>query len=60
MDITDKTSLKVTVAHWLTPKGKSISGNGIEPDVSVARTAEDVAADKDPQMEKAATLLIGI
>lgn len=48
-----KTALKVTVAKWLTPKGRSISDEGIEPDIKVERTEEDVKNDKDPQLEKA-------
>ncbi len=35
--ITSDTSLKVTIAQWLTPKGNSISENGVTPDVVVAQ-----------------------
>jgi carboxyl-terminal processing protease len=35
IDLTDDTSLKITVAHWLTPQGISISSNGLKPDVVV-------------------------
>lgn len=35
LPITANTSLKVTVAHWLTPNGKNISKDGIEPDYVV-------------------------
>ena len=48
-----KTALKVTVAKWLTPKGRSISDEGIEPDIKVERTEEDIKSDLDPQLEKA-------
>ncbi len=56
--ITPETSLKVTIAHWLTPNGKSISQSGIEPDVKVTITPEDVKAGKDPQKDKAVELLL--
>jgi len=56
--ITSKTSLKVTIAHWLTPNGNSISEKGIEPDVKVALTPEDAKAGKDPQKDKAVELLL--
>lgn len=56
--ITGDTSLKVTVARWLTPNGKSISETGIQPDILVKRAALDQAGDKDPQLEKAIELLI--
>lgn len=34
--ITPETSLKVTIARWLTPKGISISKEGLAPDIEVA------------------------
>lgn len=55
--ITDDTALKVTVARWLTPKGVSISQTGITPDYVVPMTDADVAAGKDPQLDKAVQLL---
>lgn len=55
--ITDDTSLKVTIARWLTPEGHSISQQGIVPEHEVERTQEDVTARKDPQMDKALDLL---
>lgn len=50
-------SLKVTVARWLTPNGKSISQEGITPDIVVPITATDTAAGLDPQMDRAVQLL---
>lgn len=55
--ITSDTSLKVTVARWLTPDGHSLSGDGLEPDFKVLFTKEDIAAKRDPQMEKAVEIL---
>lgn len=49
--------LKITVAKWLTPKGNSISEVGLEPDVKVAMTDEDVEAGKDPQLQKALEII---
>lgn len=51
-------SLKVTVARWLTPGGRSISDGGLKPDIEVERTAEDVTSGKDPQKERAIQFLI--
>jgi len=51
------TSLKVTVAKWLTPSGHSIMEQGLEPDIQVGRTQEDVDAGRDPQLDKALELL---
>ncbi|QQR65139.1 S41 family peptidase [Candidatus Kaiserbacteria bacterium] len=53
----DGSSLKVTVARWLTPNGVSISEGGLTPNIVVERTAEDRAAEKDPQMDAALEFL---
>ncbi|HEY5588170.1 MAG TPA: S41 family peptidase [Candidatus Paceibacterota bacterium] len=55
--ITDDTSLKVTVANWLTPNGVSISLQGLEPDVKIPFTQKDADAKQDPQMDKAVEIL---
>ncbi|MBL7045221.1 MAG: S41 family peptidase [Parcubacteria group bacterium] len=56
--ITPETSLKVTVARWLTPNGKSISNGGLSADVEVEFTTEDFEAGLDPQLDKAVELLL--
>jgi len=53
VNITDKASLKVTVARWLTPNGRSISEHGLDPDIVVERTSEDKEEGKDPQLDSA-------
>jgi carboxyl-terminal processing protease len=55
IDITPDTSLKITVAKWLTPDGISISEKGLEPDVVIENNAKDPKA--DPQMDKAVEIL---
>lgn len=57
VDITPETSLKVTVARWLTPNGLSISEKGIEPDYAVKRATADIQAGKDSQLDKALEIL---
>ncbi len=54
----DGSSLKVTVAKWLTPKGISISEHGLEPDYKVAFTEKDLEQKKDPQLDKAVEVLL--
>jgi len=56
--ITPETSLKLTVAHWKTPQGKSISNGGLTPDFEVEMTQEQYIAGEDPQLEKAVELLL--
>ncbi len=57
INITDDTSLKVTVANWLTPNGHNLSKDGLEPDYNVPVTEKDIAIKRDAQMEKAVELL---
>ncbi|MFA6306292.1 MAG: S41 family peptidase [Patescibacteria group bacterium] len=56
-DMKDGSSVKITVAKWLTPKGYNINHEGIAPDVEVDLTVEDFNKDIDPQMAKAAEIL---
>lgn len=51
--------VKVTIARWLTPDGRSIHELGITPDVEVLLTEEDRAADLDPQLDQAIEILSG-
>lgn len=57
IDLGGGASLKVTIAKWLTPKGTSISQQGIVPDIEVDRTIKDVEEKRDPQMDKAVEYL---
>ncbi len=57
IEITEDTTLKVTVARWLTPKGHSISENGLAPNIEVKNTKEDLENEFDSQMEKAVSIL---
>lgn len=56
-NLKDDSSLKITVAHWLTPKGHFIEKEGISPDIEIELTGKDFDEDKDPQLEKAIELL---
>jgi carboxyl-terminal processing protease len=49
--------LKVTVAHWYTPGGININKEGIKPDVEAKLTTDDYNASRDPQLDKALSLL---
>lgn len=54
----DGSNLKLTIAKWLTPSGRSITEEGITPDIVVERTEEDYLADRDPQLDAALNQLI--
>lgn len=51
--------LKVTIARWFTPNGRSISDGGLKPDIVIERTPEDRLADIDPQRTAALDFLAG-
>ena len=63
----DGSSLKVTVAKWLTPNGISISDTGIEPDTKVELPKEEIekgefefelgTPGKDPQLDRALDII---
>ncbi|MHB8831296.1 MAG: S41 family peptidase [Patescibacteria group bacterium] len=49
----DGSAIKITIAEWLTPKGRSINKSGIQPDIEVDRTIDDYNENRDPQLDKA-------
>jgi carboxyl-terminal processing protease len=57
LDITKDTSLKVTIAKWLTPNGTSISHGGLTPDVVVKLDEKEFLAGNDTQLNKAIEIL---
>jgi carboxyl-terminal processing protease len=46
-------AVKVTVAKWITPSGKNLNKDGLEPDLKVGLSEEDRSNKKDPQLDKA-------
>ncbi len=46
-------AVKVTVAKWITPSGKNLNNGGLDPDISVELTDEDIDAGRDPQLNRA-------
>lgn len=55
--LSDSSTIKITVAKWLTPKGISIQDNGLEPDVSIEMTPGIFNEEGDVQLEAAIELL---
>lgn len=51
--------LKVTIALWYTPGGKNINKAGIQPDVNVPISDDDIKNGRDPQKDKALQLVMG-
>ncbi|PIT93494.1 hypothetical protein COU00_04075, partial [Candidatus Falkowbacteria bacterium CG10_big_fil_rev_8_21_14_0_10_43_11] len=55
--LSDGSSLKITVAKWLTPKGININEDGIFPDEEINLTPEDYQNNLDPQIDKAVEII---
>ena len=54
--LSDGSSIKITVAHWVLPSGKIIDHEGLTPDYIVSSTpmaASGTTPASDPQMDKA-------
>ena len=56
----DQGQVRITIARWLTPDGRQISKVGLEPDLIVEVTDEDLKAGRDTQLDKAIELLWSI
>ena len=53
----DGTCVKLTVAEYFTPKGRSINGKGITPDVEVEYEYNEEEPEADNQLERAVEVL---
>lgn len=51
------TSLKLTVARWITPSGEAIDQKGIEPTITVEANTEEILVGNDAQRERALEIL---
>jgi len=56
--LSDGSRVRVTIARWFTPSGRQIHGQGLEPDIVVLRSDEDVEAGRDPQLDRAIEWLV--
>jgi carboxyl-terminal processing protease len=53
----DGSSMKITIAEWVTPNGTIIQDNGLKPDFEVELTEDDFKNKLDPQLDKAIELI---
>ena len=49
-ELSDNGALYVSIARWECPSGEQIEGVGVEPDVKIAFTEEDIKAERDVQL----------
>jgi len=57
-DLSDGSSLKITIAKWLTPAGDAINEKGIKPDIEVKISQENLNKNLDPQFDRAIQILL--
>lgn len=57
-ELKDGSVLKITVAHWVTPGGHIIEGEGLSPDIIIERPTRGANdTQEDPQLNKALEIL---
>ncbi|MBI2591588.1 MAG: S41 family peptidase [Candidatus Brennerbacteria bacterium] len=56
-NLKDGSAVKISIAQWLLPKGDLIEKKGLEPDIEVKISEEDVKAKRDPQLDKAIEII---
>lgn len=57
--LSDGSQLRVTIARWFTPKDRAIHETGLTPDIeTLPLTKEDIAANRDPQLDRAVEYLL--
>lgn len=57
-EMSDGSVLSITTARWFTPNDRLIHGEGLKPDIEVERSEDDIAADRDPQLDRAVEYLL--
>ncbi len=57
IDLPGGSTLRMTIARWLTPSGHDLGKKGVTPDIIVDRTIEQARAQKDPQLDAAVAWL---
>jgi carboxyl-terminal processing protease len=57
VELRDGSSMKLTIAHWVLPSGKVLEGEGLEPDIEVVLSDEDLESENDVQLTKALEVL---
>jgi carboxyl-terminal processing protease len=57
-ELSNGAELRVTIARWYTPDDRAIHGEGLEPNIVIELTEEDLDAELDPQLERAIEYLL--
>lgn len=57
--LSDGSAVQLTVRRLVSPSGAAIDGQGVQPDVEVDLTVDDLQRGEDPQFLRAVELLVG-
>jgi carboxyl-terminal processing protease len=52
-DLSDGSELRVTIARWFTPNDRAIHNVGLEPDIELDVSEQDILEESDPQLDRA-------
>ncbi len=58
IQLRDGSQLRIPMVGFFSVDGHNLEGHGVQPDVVVVKTLEDVANDRDPQLERAVQLVL--
>ena len=56
-ELSDQSSIHVTIAEWLTPSKRQITGKGLTPDIAIPISPDDQKAGNDTQLQEAVKYL---
>ncbi len=56
-DLSNGSKIRITIARWLTPNGREIDKEGIDPTIEVKISKEDEENNNDKQLDKAIEIL---
>ena len=59
-DLSDGSSLRLTIAKWYTPNDRSINEVGITPDITVPMEASELGTENDVQLDAALDYLVNL
>ncbi len=59
LSLRDGSSVKITIAHWVLPKGQILEKEGLKADIEVKQKEDEIKNGKDPQLDKAIEILKG-
>ena len=55
--LSDQSELNVTIAQFFSPLGTEINGVGVTPHIEKVPTDDDIANNRDPQLDRAVQFL---